>query len=521
MELIKKNVHMNHFISDKNIQITVDDDFLIPENNVDLDYMIASQGEVKVESVKVQNGKVLIRGKMIYRGIYGNHETGGKMTPVSGELPFDESINVDEMEDGDIIHLQTDIEDLNVESINSRKYNVRAILNFSIQAERFVDAQICTDVQWENKIERQKVSVEVAGLKMDKKDIFRVKEEIAILQNKPNIGSVLWNQMTLSGLEMRPKENQIAIAGMIHLFLMYQPQEETAPIQWMENQIPVKGMIDAQGCTEDMITDIHAELAQADVSVKADEDGEARILALDISVELNIRLYLEEEIHMLKDVYSTKSHLKPVCKPVEFLQLQIKNTSKCKVEDRVHIEEEKGKILQICNSSGTIKVDEMSIVEDGIEVEGILQMRMVYITDLDEMPLRSEVCQIPFTYLIETPPMEKNSHFHVQNCLESLQAVMNGENEVEVKCVITFETLVLKERKEEMIQEIIEEPLKNEELEKIPGIVGYLVRDGDSLWKIAKENYTTVDKIKEINEITGDEAKIGDKIILLKQAKEI
>lgn len=40
-----------------------------------------------------------------------------------------------------------------------------------------------------------------------------------------------------------------------------------------------------------------------------------------------------------------------------------------------------------------------------------------------------------------------------------------------------------------------------EQLQKRPGLVGYIAKDGDSLWSIAKENHTTVEDIRGI--ITG------------------
>ena len=57
----------------------------------------------------------------------------------------------------------------------------------------------------------------------------------------------------------------------------------------------------------------------------------------------------------------------------------MKNFSKCKVNDRIKIENSHGKILQICHSDGSVKVDSSRIVENGIEVEGVVQIRILYI----------------------------------------------------------------------------------------------------------------------------------------------
>ena len=45
-----------------------------------------------------------------------------------------------------------------------------------------------------------------------------------------------------------------------------------------------------------------------------------------------------------------------------------------------------------------------------------------------------------------------------------------------------------------------------------------MVKKGDSLWKIAKKYYTTVDNIKMVNELTGDEAKEGQMLLVVKES---
>lgn len=51
---------------------------------------------------------------------------------------------------------------------------------------------------------------------------------------------------------------------------------------------------------------------------------------------------------------------------------------------------------------------------------------------------------------------------------------------------------------------------------KIPGIVGYVVKEGDTLWSIAKTYFTTVESIREQNEEVS-EIKPGDKLLIVKE----
>ena len=51
----------------------------------------------------------------------------------------------------------------------------------------------------------------------------------------------------------------------------------------------------------------------------------------------------------------------------------------------------------------------------------------------------------------------------------------------------------------------------------MPGIVGYIVQSGDSLWKIAKKFHTTVESIMSMNELSSEEIRPGDRLILVKE----
>ena len=55
-----------------------------------------------------------------------------------------------------------------------------------------------------------------------------------------------------------------------------------------------------------------------------------------------------------------------------------------------------------------------------------------------------------------------------------------------------------------------------ERLESMPGIVGYIVQPGDSLWKIAKKFHTTVEAVMEANGLSSDALMPGDRLILVK-----
>ena len=76
LELVKKNIHMNRWKGNATSQITLDDDFIVPDTMDDVDQVILDSGEIVIESVKNQGERVLVRGKMDFNILYRKSEGG-------------------------------------------------------------------------------------------------------------------------------------------------------------------------------------------------------------------------------------------------------------------------------------------------------------------------------------------------------------------------------------------------------------------------------------------------------------
>lgn len=349
-----------------------------------------------------------------------------------------------------------------------------------------------------------------------KKDTCRFKEEIVLPSNKPNIREVLWKSVQLRGVEIRMLENQIQVKGEALVFVLYLGEEEEERLQWLESALPFTGVVECSGCSEDMILDAAYEIAAIELEPKPDYDGEVRMLHLELVLELDIHIYQEEEVQMLEDLYAVNCRLQAEYESAVFEKLLIKNFSKCKVSDRMTIGENQEGILQLCTSEGFISIDQTEIVEDGIQVEGTLSVQLLYITSDDKNPLASMRNMIPFHHTIEAPGITANSRFQLEACLEQLTTVMVDSTQVEVKAVIDLNSIVFEKTPIARMTEVTEEPLDMEALQDSPGIIGYIGRAGDTLWNIAKENYTTIADIKETNHLTENTLKNGQKILIIK-----
>lgn len=300
------------------------------------------------------------------------------------------------------------------------------------------------------------------------------------------------------------------------VFVIYEGEGESAMIQWVEESIPFSGELEMQGAVEEMIPAISARLIHKGIEEKPDYDGEMRELDVDAVIELDIRLYEERQLDILSDMYATNRELSVETGEACFDHILTKNTGKCKIAEKVSVSGGP-RALQICHSTGMVKLDEVEAKDNILVMDGALEVRILYLTDDDSRPVQSVTELLPFHYEAEVPDIQQDSVWYLETDVEQLTAAMIGGDTVEVKAVILLDMLVLQPVRQLVIQKAETGPLDTKKLQQMPGIVGYLVQEGDSLWDIAKRFHTTVENIVTTNNLASDSVRPGDCLILVKE----
>ena len=81
---------------------------------------------------------------------------------------------------------------------------------------------------------------------------------------------------------------------------------------WYEAKIPFSGVLDCQGLRERMVDDITCQIGHKELEVKADTDGEERIVGLEIVLDLDMKIYEEEQTEILSDIYGVTREMEAV-----------------------------------------------------------------------------------------------------------------------------------------------------------------------------------------------------------------
>ena len=256
MDLAKKYIHMNREKGKAVTQITLDDDFNVPDMKPDLMRIILDKGELKLDETTITQDHVWLKGVLKFTLLYRSDQEEGKINTMNGEIPFQESLAIDGANEYDTAKLKWEMEDLSIGIINSRKLSVKALVVLKAVIDEIYDEELITGVDQEGGVQILGQTLTAMELFLSKKDTFRFKEEILLPSNKPNIRQILWKSVQLRGVETRLMDQQMNIKGEALVFVLYEGEDEEEHLQWMETALPFSGVIDCNGATEDMISDI-------------------------------------------------------------------------------------------------------------------------------------------------------------------------------------------------------------------------------------------------------------------------
>jgi len=522
MEVIRESMNFTHRKAEGNTQIVIDDDRNVPDANADIAWIMKQTSEVQLELVRVLSDKVSIKGKLQYHILYGSEDRGNySIHNLKGEVPFDEVINLEGVKEGDEVSVEPDLEDSSISLIHSRKISIRAVIMLQAYVEETLTKEAGSALSGEPDLEFTTEKLAFTPVAVNTRDVYRIKDDMELSANKPNIARILWTEAQIRVMESRPLEGSLYIQGEVAIFVLYQSEDENASYQWVDLSVPVQGNIECRDALEGMIPDISYHLSGNEMEAKPDNDGEQRVLGLDYIIDMDIKLYRDVQSEIMNDVYSSMRNLEPIQEKISYEHLLARNSSKCKASEKVKLSVDQPKILQIINSSGVIKVDEVQRVVNGLQIDGIVSVSVLYLAPDDNQPIQQTQGIIPFSYTVEVPGMHERTTWSLRHSLEQLGAVMLGGDEAELKATIHLEVLVMEQLTVDIITDVEAKPYDMEEVEKLPGIVGYIVKKDDSLWKIAKRYYTTIESIRAVNELTEDKIKPGDRLVLLKKVEEI
>ena len=305
LTLAKETMDMNwkDTAGKQSSQILLEGDMIVPDSKPDLQEILRCEGKVNIREKRITDDRISFSGEMEVSVLYRAKNGERPLYAMKASLPLEDFLHIDGLEKDMDVELEAELEHLDCQIINDRKIGVKAVIQMKAEAEQQKRAEILSGVTGEG-IECLRGNLRMERDTVTLKDRFTVKEDLNLSASKPEIAEVLWEGVELTEQDMRAMDGKVMVRGNLKVSMLYMDGEGN--LGSFSEKIPFNGYL--EGDEIDPKTELNGSLTveEAKLTPMADEDGEARQVAVDVTIgaQLNGKEAVEQEI--FQDAYAPK-----------------------------------------------------------------------------------------------------------------------------------------------------------------------------------------------------------------------
>ena len=505
----KETLNVNKMICEKKEMINIQGDMIVPDSKPDILNTITMSGNACIYKKEIMEGKIRLDGNILTYIMYLADGNIDNIRGLNTGLDFSETINIPELEIGMNVDVNPRVKFIECKVLNGRKIAIKATLEIGMKIYSKESVEIITDLNDEN-IQVLTQNIKVNSLLGDGSTKAFVKENISI-PTTDNLAEILSMQISLVDKDIKISYNKVLAKSEVEIKIAY--LTEDGRICRNQSRLPLVGFIDMPNIKEENICETSYMIRNIIIKPNSIEDHSVYV---EMEVEISCMTYEEKEIKAIQDMYCPWEKMEFSKTLVNTITEKQHKRNVCNIREKVNIPElEAGTIVDVGINPIINKENKLN---GKILFEGEIELNFIF-ADNSAVGINTKKVSIPFEQTIEE--ISENSKIDT-NIEVNSQEFTNQAGNVNANLDLNFETDSYRTETIPVINDISTTPL--EELEDYSVII-YVVKPGDTLWKIAKRFGSTVDDIVRVNGIEKpNKLNVAEKIYIpryvLKRAKE-
>lgn len=512
--VINEKVQIGRVVKSENIIEVVEGDIIVPDIKPDILKISRVDGNVYVTKKEVQDGAIRIEGFIDTYVIYVADNETNQIKGINTILNFSETLDISDVEKNMDAILNYSLGTIEYKVINGRKISVKCPVDILINVTENKCVELIKDIENSGGIEKQRENIKFNELVASGGESVCVKEGATVPSDLPPIGEILKVSMFLEDKDYKVSYNKLLVKCDMKVRIVYIADTEKGEIESFETRIPVTGFVDLNGINDQMNFDIDYNISYLYVK-PVYQDLKANSISIEAEVEFFVKAYDMREWEVITDLYNPECEVKY---DIEVNEMKYKTklvSEKVKLDQLITIPElMNSKILDL-NVNPVIT--DKHFMDNKLSLNGSLELDITYY-NIEKNIVDTKKIELPFKQIMKLQKKVNENDMSIFLCVEYIKYDLQNSGQLQVESQFIIDVLEVNEIKFNAIKNIIQ---TNEEIKPVASIVIYYVKPGDTLWRIAKEYRSTIDSIKEINEMNDDNIYPGQQLIIPKKVYRV
>lgn len=504
-----KKITLDKCVAKEKISKWIEQDIIVPDSKPDAVKIANVTVTPYVNDIEVMDGKIKVVGKINYFVIYLVNDEKFNTRGLFVSYPYTEVLNVDNLKANMNVTVESKCKNVIYSLPNERKISIKSEIIFDVIVKDNICVDIIESFDEDSNIECKMKKKTFNNIIQNKSNIIASKEDIMLPKEAEDFVEILKLDTKIINTEYKESYNKIMVKGDIDTNLLFLADNPNENIKKLNFTIPFSAMIEVNGINDKSKFEVKYKMRDFDIKLNEDITS-TKTMNAQYQIDVDVVMYEEEELEYVDDFYSQLKELKYENNIIEAISQNVK------LKENLEVKENLTNIIPMNNTILNYSLDTSNLnanINNGIvEIEGNAKIYLL-LQDMSNMEIENKIIDILIDEKINLDNIGKDIKGHVEIENENLYVTQNG-NDLEVKIVLDIETIIENIVKMNMISKIEEKEL---DLENIDSINIYIVKPGDTLWKIAKKYKTSIDKIVKSNDIINpNEINVGQKLLIIR-----
>ena len=510
MELVKENVKVNQVSCKGSTQVLVDEDIIVPDVKPDILKVLQIDATSCVTGKDVTNGKTRVNGRVDLKILYIPDSDREKIKSIITSFDYVQNVDSKKIDENMKAVVMSNVERAEFSLINSRKLRVKVIvgLDYEILAEQNVEIAVEASDSDSAELLRENVRLQNC---IDLSEVeFSVKEALEVPSGQTSINELLKVDVKISDSEYKTVTDKIVVKGAVGVCVLY--TDDNCEIQFMEMDIPFTEVFDCTDVGDDTICDIDYCVSDVKYEVNEDNDGDRRVVDLDVTVLAQIKATENVSVDMICDCYEPFMKTQLLKEEIELEEVVSRPSTQNTLREMLETSSGAPGVSGVYDVITKPCITKTQLQSGKLLAEGRIEAYILYLTDSSESPVYSMKKEIPFSYLLDCDSTEEDLIPEIKAEVKHTSYNLNVAGEIELRCILALKANIIRRRKIEIINDVVTEQIENGDKK---GIVIYFVQHGDNLWEVSKRYAIPRDEVMKFNNIDEtDKLEVGNRLFI-------